>query len=259
VATRPTRADRDRTVDRLREGVSAGLLTVEEFEERLDSAYILRTTEELDALVVGLPLPARRNNGRMTRSQKATLLGVAAIAVGLVVAAMVGFSSLHARLPAKPSAQTATTSPRDSFIPSTPAAPSDLAIGATTAGGYARHDPANQCGAFGTTTTIGGENCYIVVQFTNTTASAVNFVPADLSMVDQNGNTYSVAPVTPMCYDTVDVNGPVALKPGAHVSVQLCYPVMVGALPRILQGSRALQGLSEPITPGSVVGTWGGA
>jgi hypothetical protein len=106
---------------------------------------------------------------------------------------------------------------------------------------------------------VGGSNCYIVVSVTNTSASAVHFVPADLRMVDQSGDTYSIAPVLPKCYDTLDVNAPATLTPNAHVTVQLCYPVMTGALPQSLLGTEALDGLAITIPSESVVGTWGGA
>lgn len=71
-------------MDRLREGVSAGLLTVDEFEERLDAAYSVTSTEELHAPVGGLPTPPRQKNRRITGAQKA-MLGSLAFAVGAIV------------------------------------------------------------------------------------------------------------------------------------------------------------------------------
>ena len=249
-------------MDRLREGVSAGLLTVDEFEERLDAAYIVSSTEELHELVAGLALPPQRKK----RPKKAVVTALA-FTVGVTAIALAVSANVHPhKATATPTKKTTTShtqarssSQPVSLPPSVPASASDLSVVVMTAGEFSHHDPANQCGAFGTKTIVGGENCYIVVRFTNTTSSAVNFVPADVRMVDQSGNTYSIAPVLPKCYDTTDVNAPAVLTPSADLTVQLCYPVMTGALPQTLQGAQALDGMTVSVPSGSVVGRWGGA
>ena len=53
--TRASDADRDRTVAALREHLAAGLLTLEEFDERMDKAYAAKTLGELDNLMADLP------------------------------------------------------------------------------------------------------------------------------------------------------------------------------------------------------------
>lgn len=149
--------------------------------------------------------------------------------------------------------------PLHSFLPPRPPhRTSPSALGA--AGEFHRYDASNECGVFGATSTmIGGHNCYVVVQVTNVTSSPVNFVPADIRMVDQNGVGYTIEPVYPACYDSVDVNAPVGLRPHASTTVQLCYPVQTGALPQKLLGTASLTGLSFVVPPNAIVGTWGGS
>jgi hypothetical protein len=53
--TRAPDADRDRTVAALREHLTAGRLTLEEFDERMDKAYAAKTLGELDRLMADLP------------------------------------------------------------------------------------------------------------------------------------------------------------------------------------------------------------
>ncbi len=48
-------ADRERTVELLREHHAVGRLTAEEFHERLDRAYAARTRGDLDELLADLP------------------------------------------------------------------------------------------------------------------------------------------------------------------------------------------------------------
>jgi hypothetical protein len=55
------------------------------------------------------------------------------------------------------------------------------------------------------------------------------------------------------------VNAAATLKPRARLTVQVCYPVMTGALPQTLSGTRSLDGLHLVVPNGSIVGTWGGA
>jgi hypothetical protein len=86
----------------------------------------------------------------------------------------------------------------------------------------------------------------------------VHFTPVDLHMVDQHGTTYSVEPVAPPCYDAVDVNASASLTPHEQITVQLCYPVMTGALPQSLVGTGSLPGLNLAVPADSVAGTWGG-
>jgi hypothetical protein len=229
-------------VDQLREGLSAGLLTVEEFEERVDAAQIVRSTEELHALVAGLPPPRKGKSRQITRGQKA-IVSALAFTVVLIAVAIAVSVGVHPHVD----------------TPSTPVSPVNLHVAVMPAGQFSGHDPADQCGAFGTKPVAGNGACYIVVSFTNTSPSAVNFVPADVRMVDQNSHTYSIGPVVPTCYDTIDVNAPTTLQPNADVIVQLCYPVVAGALPQTLQGTHALSGLTQTIPPDSIVSTWGGA
>jgi hypothetical protein len=105
----------------------------------------------------------------------------------------------------------------------------------------------------------GGSNCYLVIRFTNTRASTVSFDPADLRMVDQSGDTYSPAPVFPQCYDSIDVNASESLRSRAQLTFQLCFPVMTGALPQQLVGTRTLNGLRYNVPQTAVLGTWGGS
>ncbi|MFJ1645865.1 DUF1707 domain-containing protein [Streptomyces sp. NPDC088258] len=55
--TRASDAEREQIAERLREAVAEGRLDMEEFEERLDSAYKARTHGELVPLVRDLPAP----------------------------------------------------------------------------------------------------------------------------------------------------------------------------------------------------------
>jgi Domain of unknown function (DUF1707) len=52
---RASDADRDRAAAALREHLAAGRLTTEEFDERLDKAYVAKTLGELDDLMADLP------------------------------------------------------------------------------------------------------------------------------------------------------------------------------------------------------------
>ncbi|MER5931317.1 DUF1707 domain-containing protein [Streptomyces sp. NPDC002054] len=52
---RASDADRERVVERLRDAVAEGRLTMEEFEERLEAAYASRTYAELEPLTRDLP------------------------------------------------------------------------------------------------------------------------------------------------------------------------------------------------------------
>jgi len=215
-------------------------MTVDEFRERLDAAYLVMNVEELEALVADLPLPARPKRRRIAGGHKvmvsALAFAVAVIAVTLAVSMTV---HPHAATSQPPTAPRPVARP-----PSTPATPSDLNIAVVTAGQSSHHDPADQCGVFTMKAGVGDETCYIVVRFTNVSASAVNFIPADLSLVYQNGSTDTIEPAVPKCYDTIDTHSSSTLTPKAHVSVHLCYPVLTGAVPQTLQGVHTLTGLA---------------
>src|SRR5207245_477241 len=57
-ALRASDADRDRTVALLRDHAAEGRLTLEEFSERMERAYLARTHNELEELARDLPAPA---------------------------------------------------------------------------------------------------------------------------------------------------------------------------------------------------------
>ena len=52
---RASDADRERTVSLLREHHAVGLLTAEEFSERVDKAFAAKTIGDLEALLADLP------------------------------------------------------------------------------------------------------------------------------------------------------------------------------------------------------------
>ncbi len=88
-AIAPTRVERDRIVDRLRDAVSAGILTAEEFEERLDAAYAADNRSELDSVIANLPPSKTDPAGRITRRIWGILAGTAVAAVAVAVFAIV--------------------------------------------------------------------------------------------------------------------------------------------------------------------------
>jgi hypothetical protein len=67
-AVRASDAERDRTVELLREHLASGRLTPEEFSERMEAAYEARTTEDLSVLSRDLPaaVPAGRRPKRLS-------------------------------------------------------------------------------------------------------------------------------------------------------------------------------------------------
>jgi Domain of unknown function (DUF1707) len=79
-AIAPTREERDRVIDRLREAVSEGILAQDEFEERLDAVLAADTCAGLDSLITNLPQSGITPE-RLTAPQKRGLVAVAAVAV----------------------------------------------------------------------------------------------------------------------------------------------------------------------------------
>jgi hypothetical protein len=79
-AIAPTREERDRVVDRLREAVTEGTLTQNEFAERLDAVFGADTRAGLDSLIANLPQSGDTPE-RFTPLQKRGLFAVAAIAI----------------------------------------------------------------------------------------------------------------------------------------------------------------------------------
>jgi len=75
-ALRASDADRDAVADRLREAHAEGRLTVEEFTERLDAAFVARTHGDLVSLTRDLPSPnvpaRRRRTGDEARPARRT-------------------------------------------------------------------------------------------------------------------------------------------------------------------------------------------
>jgi hypothetical protein len=141
--------------------------------------------------------------------------------------------------------------------PSPEATPVDgLTVRTISPGVFGRHDPADECGHFGTQIQVAGNNCYVVVQFTNVGASTRSFVPADLIMIDQNGNSHVLLPVVPACYDKIDVHAIATLKPHTSMTVQLSYPVQPNAILRDLSGGGSLQGLQLVVPKNSVLESW---
>jgi hypothetical protein len=124
---------------------------------------------------------------------------------------------------------------------------------------FGKHDPADECGNFGTATALGGNNCYMVVHFRNVGTSTVSFAPEDLAMVDRDTNAYTTQNVLPVCFDSIDINALQTIAPKAPLSVQLRHPVITGAVPQAMKRTRSLAGLLLTVPTQSIVGTWGGA
>jgi|Tabmets5t2r1_1033131.scaffolds.fasta_scaffold03077_3 Domain of unknown function (DUF1707) len=94
-------ADRNRTVDLLKEAHAAGYLTLEETDERLGTALAARTRGELDRLVADLPPEWRANQERGQRppgppprrrpalpAEAAWLVPLAVIVTGVILLAV---------------------------------------------------------------------------------------------------------------------------------------------------------------------------
>jgi hypothetical protein len=272
VARRASDVDRDRAIAVLNNALAIGELNPEEHEKRLQAAFEASTVDALKGLTVDLSVPP--TPVPWWSSRRRSLAGVTAAVVIVVVAALVAEGSRHQGAPSP--ARSAVTAPPSAPPTSQPTSPptstavvqasptsapvNGLVIQVVPPGLFGQHDPADQCGAFGAEFTGGGENCYLVVQFSNTSAQPVTFTPVDLRMVDQTGDTYAdLGFVEPRCYDSIDINAPATLSPHAHTAIQLCWPVMTGALPQKLEGTRSLSGVSLTVPSDSVDGTWGGA
>jgi hypothetical protein len=101
----PTRAERDRVVDRLREAVGEGALTLDEFQERLDATYAVATRNELQSLIADLPSPSSSTPTAPGAFHNRAILGMAACGSATVVAALVlaiGFLHGPANAPRSP-------------------------------------------------------------------------------------------------------------------------------------------------------------
>jgi len=98
-AVRASDADRERTVALLREHAAVGRLTLEEFTERMSTAYLARTNDELETLARDLPAPSARaaSRRRPTRFLLA-LLGSTTregrIRVGRRIGCLMGFGNI---------------------------------------------------------------------------------------------------------------------------------------------------------------------
>lgn len=243
---KPTAAVREEVIARLKQAVTDGDIPFDEFERRVAAAHATESQESLVSLVPALSQPVRTSQSRSLHRRALVVAGIAAVAAVALVSATVLVSS--------PSPRSHGTQPAPPVIKSPP-----LAVTVSPPGVYAAYGPADSCGAFGTATEVGGQNCYLVLTFTNTGSSPITFEPADLRMVDLHGDTYSTSPVIPSCYDTVEINDPSTLPPKSQLTVQLCYAVMTGALPQRLVGSFSLNGLNVPVAPSTVRSEWQGA
>jgi len=81
VQMRAADADRDRTVERLRDAAAEGRLTPDELERRLETALAARTYAELESLVADLPQP---DGARPAAREHSDLAGFLATSVLLV-------------------------------------------------------------------------------------------------------------------------------------------------------------------------------
>jgi uncharacterized membrane protein len=274
VARKASDADRDQAIAVLNNALAIGELQPDEHEQRLQAVFDASTVDALHQLTVDLtvpptPVPWWSTRRRSLAAVMAAMAVMAVVAIVVVVALVnQGSHQQGATSPygtaatSTPSSQPASPPTSTASVQASPssAAVNGLVIQVVPPGAFGQHDPADQCGPFGGEYSGGGENCYLVVQFTNVSSQPVSFDPVDLRMVDQTGDTYSDNGfVNPPCYDTIDINAPATLTPHAHTMVQLCWPVMTGALPQKLEGTRSLSGLTLNVPSDSVDGTWGGA
>jgi DUF1707 SHOCT-like domain len=73
LALRASDAERQQAVDRLREATAEGRLTLDEFAQRMESAYEAKTHDELAELTRDLPGTGRRSPARKTRARHFTV------------------------------------------------------------------------------------------------------------------------------------------------------------------------------------------
>jgi Domain of unknown function (DUF1707) len=261
-----TNAERERAVESLKAAVRAGSISLDEFEARLQGVYAANSQDELELLLTlhGMQLAVPTGAPRTARRRRHAVLTLVVVTIVVVLAVtLVALQSRGrslAKVPVSPSAPSAGS---PATVPS--AAAKSLTIKIVPAGAFAEHDKANQCGPVSAPVNTGSGtmtedfyNCYLVVQFTNVGSSSVQFIPAQLKMHDYDGNIYTTHSVAPKCYDTVDVNALATLRPRRSLTVQICYPVDAGALPKTFTGFFTLAGVNTPIPPTAVVGTWGG-
>jgi len=249
----PWLAERDRAVERWRALVGAGLLSLEEFENRLNAAYSVESPQALAELLTRFPVPSAKTRDR--RPRRGLYLPLAA-AVAVLILAVLIISRLDAQAPKSLTKTVLSTAP--TAVPPVSGLAQALEIAVVPPGLFARHDPADQCGPFPNASGMDGFNCYLVVRFTNIGRSAVEFIPAELKMVDYWGNAYFPGSTLPPCYNTIDAYAPLRLPGGGQATVQLCYAgIMTGGLPARLQGALLLTGLSFAVPMSAVKSSWG--
>ncbi len=240
-------AERDRAIECWRTLVGGGILGLEEFEIRLNAAYSVESQAELEELFTRFPVPAAETSGRHSGTRSPLLLAGGIVAVLLLIVLLISRSGGQA--PKSSAGAPLSVAPTSAPLVAGPTKP--LGIAVVAPGLFAKHDPADQCGA-------GNSNCYLVVRFTNKGPVPVTFVPADLKLVDLRGNATYPGAVLPRCYDIIDINAPLTLVPHAHVTVQLGYPMLTGGYPAELLGTLSLNGLSSPVPANAVSSKWGG-
>jgi hypothetical protein len=98
-AVRASDADRERAIALLRDHAAEGRLTLEEFTERMSSAYLARTNEELEALARDLPsaggaVVSRRRPTRFLFSLFGSMEREGRIRVRRRVSCLMGFGNI---------------------------------------------------------------------------------------------------------------------------------------------------------------------
>jgi hypothetical protein len=98
-AIRASDADRERAIVLLREHAAEGRLTLEEFTDRMSSAYLARTTTELEALARDLPagdarVATRRRPTRFLLAAFGSTVREGRIRVRRRVACLMGFGNI---------------------------------------------------------------------------------------------------------------------------------------------------------------------
>jgi Domain of unknown function (DUF1707)/Cell wall-active antibiotics response 4TMS YvqF len=96
-ALRASDADRERTIARLREHAAEGRLTLEEFTDRMSTAYLARTNEELEELARDLPsapVPSRRRPTRFLLAMFGSTAREGRIRVRRRIGCLMGFGNI---------------------------------------------------------------------------------------------------------------------------------------------------------------------